>query len=578
MKTKISYIILSALTLSLITGITPASAKTTRSAPAAPAPRVAYVSSPPAKAAAAPAAKAAAAPAAKAAAAPAVIAKPPVSPPVAKSTVLPSLLANYSSPVTKQATATTSYSTFSYGGPASTAATTSKAVQPKISTFTPTTTTLPRIGATPMGYVFTAKESKTVAEPVVSSTSTIVGNNTKTTTSTITSDFINKVLVSQPKVDPKKTTQAATIKSMEDAGFKVGTLSGGTIKPVGAAVQISKDTSAKYNATSKLDSTANKNEILANVKAVKAQGGNTLVISSTADSTGNSAYNLGLSQARAEKDLSTYAITMEKNGYSSKDGTWKDASGKTVSASQCTSSCTFTKKGETEPSIKLLAQGLGEVTTKSPGILGEKQKEIVAAGCSNSRAGNCGKMHDQQRVSMVAVAFDSSLRNKNTFDSVSTVCTFNCFDEPPPPKPVVNKVDDGGTNGGSTVTSRFGGSTVPNLSPTEVVIPTTPQPGGTTTTSRLPSGGGVTGGSTATPTSPSGAGSTIGSGPSSSAGTGTPTSGVSGTSSSTSSGSSLLPPASGFGSTPATGGPTSTPTTTGGSTSSPTAAPKFKVS
>ena len=448
-------------------------------------------------------------------------------------------------------------------------------MEPKISTFTPTT--LPKIGATPMAYDFTARESKTTTEPVVSSSSVIEGNKTKTTTYTTTSEFINKVLVPQPKIDPKKPTVAATVTAMEKAGFKVGTLSGGTIKPVGDTVQISKDTAAKYNATSKLDSTANKNEILNNVNAVKAQGGNTLVISSTADSTGNSAYNLGLSQARAEKDLSTYAITMEKNGYSSKDGVWKDASGKTVSASQCTSSCTFTKKGETEPSIKLLAQGLGEVTTKSPGALGEMQKKIVAEGCTNSRAGACGALHDQQRVSMVAVAFDSSLKKTSTLDSTSTVCTPPCVGGPPSPRPTprptepprpTSDPDDGGTKGGSTL---------PNLSPTQVTIPTTPQLGGTTTTSRLPSAGGVTGGSTAPPTSPSGAGSTTSSGPSSS-GVSSPSSGVSGTSSPASSGSTLLPPATGFGSIPATGGPTNTPVTPSGSTSSPTAAPKFKVS
>jgi outer membrane protein OmpA-like peptidoglycan-associated protein len=580
MKTKISYIILSALTLSLITGITPASAKptATKSTPKA---SVAYSSPAPAKAAAAPAAKAAAIPA--------VIAKPPVPTPAPKPTVIPALLASYSSAVTKQATATPSYSTFSYSGPTSTAATTTKEVQPKIETIPPVKTSLPRIGSPLMAYDFIPSTS-TVSKTDLNAVSSLSGDKTS---STVAQDFIKTSLIAKPSTDIKKTSTAADLtKIMTTTGLSTATLLGGKVTTYtpGQTIDISKKitTNTQYNSTDKINTTANQNEILKNVNAVTSKGLNTLLIQATADSTGKADYNLGLSQLRAETDLKNYATTMEKNGYSAKDGQWKNEAGKVVSASSCTKICTYTLKGESSPAIQLVAKGLGEVTTKSPGALGELQAKIVAEGCSNSRAGSCAALHDKQRVTLIGGVFDSSLLKDSPATTPTpppTTCTQR-GDCPPPrttcaergdcPPPICT-VNCGTETGGTTTTT----TTVNPRTTTTTVNPgtttTTVNPG-TTTTSRLPSAGGVTGGSTSTPTLPSGAGSTTSSGSSSSGSTGTPTTGVGSSSGSTSSGSTLLPPASGFGSTPTTGGSTSTPTTTSGSTSNPTTAPKFKVS
>lgn len=580
MKTKISYIILSALTLSLLTGITPASAKptATKSTPKA---SVAYSSPAPAKAAPAKAAAAAPAPAAKAAI-PAVIAKPPVVPPAPKPTVIPALLASYSSTVTKQATATTSNSTFSYGGTASTAATTTKAVQPKIETIPTVKTSLPKIGSPLMAYDFIPSTS-TVSKKDLNAVSSLSGDKTS---STVAQDFIKTSLIAKPSTDIKKTSTAADLtKIMTTTGLSTATLLGGKVTTYtpGQTIDISKKiiTNTQYNSTDKINTTANQNEILKNVNAVTSKGLNTLLIQATADSTGKADYNLGLSQLRAETDLKNYATTMEKNGYSAKDGQWKNEAGKVVSASSCTKICTYTLKGESSPAIQLVAKGLGEVTTKSPGALGEIQAKIVAQGCSNSRAGSCAALHDKQRVTLIGGVFDSSLLvdspakdpcpggpncggTPTPKPTIPPVCTVNCGPIDPPVFTTCRGICGPGPSGTA-------------VDP-EPVAPVVINPG-STTTSRLPSAGGVTGGSTSTPTLPSGAGSTTSSGSSSSGSTGTPpTSGVGSSSGSTSSGSTLLPPASGFGSTPTTGGSTSTPTTTGGSTSNPTPAPKFKVS
>ena len=580
MKTKISYILLSALTLSLITGITPASAKPMPSKPAAP---VAYKSPP----APAPVAKAAPAPVVKAAAAiPAVIAKPPVAPPTPKITAIPALLANFSSPVTAKATATPSYSTFSYSGPTSTPATTTKAVQPKIETIPTIKTSLPKIGSPLMAYDFIPSTS-TGSKTDLNAVSSLSGNNTS---STVAQDFIKTSLIAKPSTDIKKTSTAADLtKIMTTTGLSTATLLGGKVTTYtpGQTIEISKKitTNTQYNSTDKINTTANQNEILKNVNAVTSKGLNTLLIQATADSTGKADYNLGLSQLRAETDLKNYATTMEKNGYSAKDGQWKNEAGVVVSASSCTKICTYTLKGESSPTIQLVAKGLGEVTTKSPGALGEIQAQIVAQGCSNSRAGSCAALHDKQRVTLIGGVFDSTLI-KEAPAKPTTGTTTTCVErgDCPPPRttcaergdcpPPICTVNCGTETGGTTTTvnPRTTTTTVNPGTTTTTVNP------GTTTTSRLPSAGGVTGGSASTPTLPSGAGSTTSSGPSSGVSTGTPTSGVGSSSGPSSSGSTLLPPASGFGSTPTTGGSTSTPTTTGGSTSNPTPAPKFKVS
>ena len=292
--------------------------------------------------------------------------------------------------------------------------------------------------------------------------------------------------------------------------------------------------------------------------------------------------------------MKNYATTMEKNGYSAKDGQWKNEDGKVVSASSCTKICTYTLKGDSSPTIQLVAKGLGEVTTKSPGALGVIQAQIVAQGCSNSRAGSCAALHDKQRVTMIGGVFDSSL----IVDSPATptkTCTER-GDCPPTITKTCTERGDCPITTPTTCTERGDcpppifttcrGICGPGGPGTSVQLDPTPSPTttivnpGSTTTSRLPSTGSpTTSGGTGTTTAPSGVGSTPASGSSSSGSTGTPTSGVSGSAGSSSSGSPLLPPASGFGSTPTlpSGGSTSTPTT-GGTSSTPTTAPKFKVS
>jgi hypothetical protein len=209
---------------------------------------------------------------------------------------------------------------------------------------------------------------------------------------------------------------ASTLSNITKAtGLETVSLVGGkvtAIKP-GDVIAINKSTNTQYNSTAKLNTTASQKEILKNVEAVKNAGLNTVLIQAYSDSTGKSDYNLGLSQARANEDLKNYAVTMEKNGYSAKDGQWKDATGKVVPASKCTSFCSFTKTGETVPSIQLAAQGKGEVTPNTAGALGANQAKIVAAGCSNSRAGACAALHDAQRVSLIGGVLDKTLVKTN---------------------------------------------------------------------------------------------------------------------------------------------------------------------
>ena len=598
MKTKISYIVLSALTFSLISGVSPATAKTQRTAPA-PAPRVAYSSPAPAPKAAAPAPapKAAApAPAPKAAApAPAPKAAAPAPAPKAVSTfsysapvvppkqniVIPSALAANKSPVSTAASKSVSTSSYQTGANNTTAA----AEKPKISTFTPTST-LPRITAPVKAYDFSVNPVKTTEVKTEQS-----ANGSKLVT---TKDIINSKLVIKESTTPSKSGMAATLNKISSStGLETVQLVGGSanlIKP-GSVVSINKNTNTQYNSTSKLNTTANQKEILKNVESVKKAGLNTVLIQAYSDSTGKSDYNLGLSQARANEDLKNYAVTMEKNGYSAKDGKWKDANGKVVPASKCTSFCSFTKNGETTPSIQLAAQGLGEVTKNTPGVLGAKQAEIVAAGCANIRTGKCGAMHDKQRVSLIGGVLDSTLINTS---KTATGCTV----EPcvaPTPKPTPTCIGACGPPLPPICLNPLGCGPTPTPTPTPKPTPTptpTPTPSATptlpvdptavvdprTTTSRLPSSGSVGSGSSTTSGTPSSGASTTGSG-STAPTTSTPSSGVSGSAGSSSSGSTLVPPAAGLGG-PTTGGTLgSTPsTTTGGSTSTATPAPKFKVS
>ena len=600
MKTKISYIVLSALTFSLISGVTPAIAKTQRTAPA-PAPRVAYSSPAPAPKAAAPAPKAAA-PAPKAAApvaaapkaAAPVAAAPKAAAPVAaapkavstfsysapvvppkQNIVIPSALAANKSPVSTAASKSVSTSSYQTGANNTTAV----AEKPKVATFTPTST-LPRITAPVKAYDYSAQ---TIIKTEISKSETANGDKI-----TQAKDIINSKLVIKPTAaTPSKAGMASTLSSITKAtGLETVSLTGGKVtalKP-GAIIPIDNNSNTKYNSTAKLNTTASQKEILKNVDAVKKAGLNTVLIQAYSDSTGKSDYNLGLSQARANEDLKNYAVTMEKNGYSSKDGQWKDASGKVVPASKCTSFCSFTKTGETVPTIQLAAQGKGEVTPNTAGTLGAKQAEIVAKGCSNSRAGACGALHDAQRVSLIGGVLDKSLiKTSSTTETgpriISDACPPFC---PPEPQPIcLNPLGCGNTtsttNSTTTVTSQPA-SPIPGA--TSVV----PGPGvssvnpGSTTTSRLPSGGVVSGGSSVGSGAPSSSSSTTGSA-STPPTTSTPSSGVSGSAGSSSSGSTLVPPSAGLGG-PTTGGTLgSTPsTTTGGSTSTASPAPKFKVS
>ena len=394
---------------------------------------------------------------------------------------------------------------------------------------------------------------------------------------------------------PSKSGMAATLNKISSStGLETVQLVGGSanlIKP-GSVVSINKSTNTQYNSTSKLNTSANQKEILKNVEAVKNKGLNTVLIQAYSDSTGKSDYNLGLSQARANEDLKNYAVTMEKNGYSAKDGKWKDATGKVVPASKCTSFCSFTKNGETTPSIQLAAQGLGEVTKNTPGVLGKAQEKIVAAGCANIRTGKCGAMHDAQRVSLIGGVLDSTLIKTTTKATGCTVepcvgptlpptppptpgptCTVNCDGTPPPQ--CLNPLGCDPVKPRPTPTPTPTPSATPTpVDPTAVVDPRT-------TTSRLPSSGVVTGGSSTASGAPSSGSSTTGS-TSTTAPSGTPSSGVTGTpggAGSSSTGSTLLPPTVGLGGSTSGGTLGATPSTpTGGSASTATPAPKFKVS
>ena len=595
MKTKISYIVLSALTFSLISGVNPANAKTQP----APAPRVAYSSPAPAPKAAAPAPapapapkaaapapapapkaaapapapapKAAApAPAPKAAAPAPVAAAPksvstfsysaPVVPPK-QNIVIPSALAANKSPVSTAASKSVSTSSYQTGANNTTAA----AEKPKVATFTPTST-LPRITAPVMAYDFS---TQTINKTEISKSES--ANGVKTTEA---KDIINSKLVIKETITPSKAGMASTLSNITKAtGLETVSLVGGkvtAIKP-GDVIAINKSTNTQYNSTAKLNTTASQKEILKNVEAVKNAGLNTVLIQAYSDSTGKSDYNLGLSQARANEDLKNYALTMEKNGYSSKEGQWKDATGKVVPASKCTSFCSFTKTGETVPSIQLAAEGKGEVTPNTAGALGANQAKIVAAGCSNSRAGACAALHDAQRVSLIGGVLDKSLIKTSSTSVIEPdpTCKVNCGPPPPPQclNPLgCNPVEPRPTSGTTSVVPAPGATSV------------TP---GSTTTSRLPSSGVVTGGSSIGSGAPSVPDSTSGS-TSTTSTSGTPSSGVSGTPSgagSSSTGSTLLPPAAGLGGSTSGGTLGGTPSApSGGSTSTATPAPKFKVS
>ena len=625
MKTKISYIVISALAFSLISGVSPAIAKP---APSQPAPKVAYSSPAPAPKAAAPAPapapKAAApAPAPKAAApapapapkaaAPAAAPKaaapvaaapkaaapvaaapkaaapvaaapkavstfsysPPVVPPK-QNIVIPSALAANKSPVSTAASKSVSTSSYQTGANNTTAA----AEKPKVATFTPTST-LPRITAPVMAYDFS---TQTINKTEISKSESANGSTT-----TVAKDIINSKLVIKETVTPSKAGMASTLSNITKAtGLETVSLVGGkvtTIKP-GDVIAINKSTNTQYNSTAKLNTTASQKEILKNVEAVKNAGLNTVLIQAYSDSTGKSDYNLGLSQARANEDLKNYALTMEKNGYSSKDGQWKDATGKVVPASKCTSFCSFTKTGETVPSIQLAAQGKGEVTPNTAGALGANQAKIVAAGCSNSRAGACAALHDAQRVSLIGGVLDKSLiktssSSVNDIPPVGDTCQAlgGCIDRTPQ---CLNPL---GCNNSTPTTTSVGSAQLG--SPASGTTSVVPAPGatsvtpGSTTTSRLPSSGVVTGGSSVGSGTPSAPGSTSGSTPTTST-SGTPSSGVSGTPSgagSSSTGSTLLPPAAGLGGSTSGGTLGGTPSApSGGSASTATPAPKFKVS
>ena len=610
MKTKISYIVLSALTFSLISGVNPANAKPTASKPA-PAPRVAYSSPAPAPRAAAPAPApraAAPAPAPKAAApvaaapkaAAPVAAAPKAAAPVAaapkavstfsypapvvppkQNIVIPSALAANKSPVSTAASKSVSTSSYQTGAETKKPVVTEK---PKIPTFTPTST-LPRITAPVKAYDFSVN-------PVTKNeVSTITADDGKK--STVAKDIINSKLVIKETVTPSKAGMASTLNKITDkTGLATASLVGGKVNLIkaGDVISIDNNSNTKYNSTSKLNTTANKKEILDNVNAVKNAGLNTVLIQAYSDSTGKSDYNLGLSQARANEDLKNYAVTMEKNGYSAKDGQWKDANGKVVPASKCTSFCSFTKTGELIPTIQLAAQGLGEVTKKTAGPLGDAQKKIEAAGCANIRTGKCGAMHDAQRVTLIGGVLDKTLIKSNP-----AICIENCSPEPPPPTPTPNptpgptcKVNCGTVEPPQCLNPLGCGPTgpppprptptpIPTPTPTPPVDPTTVVDSSTTVGS-LPSSGNVGSGSPTTSGTPSSGASTTGSG-STAPTTSTPSSGVTGSAGSSSTGSTLIPPAAGLGGASSGGTLGATPSVpTGGSTAKPTSAPKFKVS
>jgi outer membrane protein OmpA-like peptidoglycan-associated protein len=451
-----------------------------------------------------------------------------------------------------------------------------------VATFTPTST-LPRITAPVKAYDFS---TQTISKTEITKSETANGDKI-----TQAKDIINSKLVIKPTAStPSKAGMASTLSNItKSTGLETVSLTGGKVtalKP-GAIIPIDNNSNTKYNSTAKLNTTASQKEILKNVEAVKKAGLNTVLIQAYSDSTGKSDYNLGLSQARANEDLKNYAVTMEKNGYSSKDGQWKDATGKVVPASKCTSFCSFTKTGETVPTIQLAAQGKGEVTSKTAGALGAKQAEIVAKGCSNSRAGQCAALHDAQRVSLIGGVLDKSLiKTSSTTETgpriISDGCPPFCTPEPQCLNPLGCNTTTTSTTTSTTTTvtsqpaSRLPGAT--SVLPAPEVSSVNP---GSTTTSRLPSGGVVSGGSSVGSGAPSSGPSTTGSASTTSP-SGIPSSGVSGTPSgagSSSSGSTLLPPSVGLGG-PITGGTLgSTPsTTTSGSTSTATPAPKFKVS
>ena len=442
-----------------------------------------------------------------------------------------------------------------------------------MATFTPTST-LPRITAPVKAYDFS---TQTINKTEISKSESANGIKT-----TVAKDIINSKLVIKETVTPSKAGMASTLSNITKAtGLETVSLTGGkvtAIKP-GDVIAINKSTNTQYNSTAKLNTTASQKEILKNVEAVKNAGLNTVLIQAYSDSTGKSDYNLGLSQARANEDLKNYALTMEKNGYSSKDGQWKDATGKVVPASKCTSFCSFTKTGETVPSIQLAAQGKGEVTPNTAGALGANQAKIVAAGCSNSRAGACAALHDAQRVSLIGGVLDKTLiKTSSSINEPDTICTVNC--SPTPPTQCLNPLGCNPVEPRPIPTSGTT-SVVPAPGATSVTPGSTTITPGSTTTSRLPSGGVVSGGSSVGSGAPSSGSSTTGSASTTSP-SGIPSSGVSGTPSgagSSSTGSTLLPPAAGLGGSTSGGTLGGTPSApSGGSTSTATPAPKFKVS
>ena len=332
--------------------------------------------------------------------------------------------------------------------------------------------------------------------------------------------------------------------------------------------QTTSSTTFKLNQTVFVDKDKNAKETAKNTNAFIKQGLTDISFNGYASPEGSAANNLILSQNRAITQMNAYRDDLKKQGWT------------------CSGDC-GTKDGkvtminlEGKP-VNLTAYGKGEVLPNTGGALGSAFANAALKGCvSNSQSG-CNAAFAPMRTTIVTAGKPGTLIKPTDVEKPKDP---TIIEKPPiidgcPPFCGPTRIDP--TPGPTTLggTTRTVSPVTPSGLPEPVVNPASVQPGGTTTTSRLPSTGGVTGGSTSTSTLPSGAGSTTSSGSSSSGGTGTPTSGLGGTAGSSSSGSSLLPPASGFGSTPTlpSGGSTSTPTT-GGTSSNPTLAPRFKVS
>ena len=333
------------------------------------------------------------------------------------------------------------------------------------------------------------------------------------------------------------------------------------------------------NKTILVDKDANAKETAKNTNALIASGLTDLTFEGFTSPEGSSSNNHTLSVDRAITQMNEYRDGLLNQGWT------------------CSGDC-GTKDGKVTminpkgAPVNLIAIGRGEVLPTTGGALGTAFAKAAAAGCvSNSQKG-CSALFAPMRTAVVTASKPSTLTKTAPSTVISapgpldgpppistctqrgdcppTICTVNCEPTPPP----VFTTCRGICGPGPSVQQ------IPTQTPTQTPTPTSTTTivnPGTTTTSRLPSLAVVPPPPPAIPTSPSGASSTNSSGSNSSGATGTPTSGVNGTSTSSSSGSTLLPPASGFGSTPSTGGSTSTPTTVGTSRN-PTPDPKFKVS